>query len=81
MQEEVAHLRQHDDHRHNIGWSRLNVRIEHRHGYHNNGETEDAELCQPCAIFLLEDALEKVKAGVRATQGSHSSYEEKWEKR
>jgi len=62
----------------NIGWSRLRVRIEHAHGSHNHGETEDAELCQSCAIKLLEDALRRVRSGERATKGSESIYQESW---
>jgi len=50
-------------------WSRLRVTIEHYHGYHNDSETEPADLCQKCAIEVLTDALKKVKSGVRMTAG------------
>jgi hypothetical protein len=59
----------------NIVISKLHVRIQHR----PCGETYDADVCQPCAIALLEDALKRVKAGERATKGSESIYEERWE--
>lgn len=62
----------------NIGWSRLHVKIQNHHGSHNDGKTNDADLCQSCAIKLLSDALEKVKNGVRASKGTESIYEEKW---
>jgi hypothetical protein len=59
-------------------WSRLKVKIQNHHGYHNDGKVDDAELCQKCAIDILADALKKVKAGIRATIGTESIYEEKW---
>ena len=61
-----------------LGWSRLRVKIEHRYGSQSHGEMEDAELCQSCAIKLLEDALRRVKLGERATKGSESVYEGRW---
>lgn len=59
-------------------WSRLHVKIEHRHGMHNDGTTKDAELCQSCAIQLLEDALNRVKSGERATKGTQGSEQGSW---
>lgn len=65
---------------HSSSWSRLHVIIEHHHGSHNNGKTEKADLCQKCAITLLEDALQRVKAGERMTAGVEDPKERKWEK-
>ena len=62
----------------NIGWSRLHIKIEHHHGSHNDGQRDDADVCQECAIKLLTNALEQVKKGVRATQSTESIYEEAW---
>lgn len=53
-------------------WSRIRVKIEHSHGIHNNGETKNADLCKKCAIFLLEDAINRIKKGERATAGSQN---------
>lgn len=61
-----------------IGWSRLNVKVEHHHGSHNDEEVDQAELCKKCAIELLEDALKRVRKGERATKGTESSDEEGW---
>ena len=62
------------------GSRELHVKIEHHHGCHNDGETENADLCQECAIKLLTHALMEVKKGVRATIGTQSIYEETWAK-
>lgn len=55
-----------------IGWSRLTVIIQHHHGSHNEGETKPADLCKPCTIFLLTDALKRVKGGERMSAGFES---------
>lgn len=52
-----------------IGWSRLRVTIEHHHGAHNDGEVSRADLCKPCAVLLLENALARVKKGERVSAG------------
>lgn len=57
----------------NTHWSRLRVRIEYSHGCHNDGKTDDADLCQKCAILLLEDAFKRVKKGERASEGTESA--------
>lgn len=59
-------------------WERLHVKIALVHGAHNDCETEDAELCQQCAIRLLTDALKRVSNGERATAGVESSRQEYW---
>ena len=51
-------------------WARLHVRIIHIHGMHNDGTTEEAELCKSCASGLLEDALKRVRKGERASAGT-----------
>lgn len=56
-----------------IGWSRLQVTIEHHHGSHNDGETEKADLCKKCTVALLEDALKRVKKGERMSEGVETS--------
>lgn len=61
-------------------WSRLSVKVDYCSGVHNDGTTRDAELCKPCAVRLLTDALKRVKAGERATKGSESSDLEGWHK-
>jgi hypothetical protein len=60
-------------------WSRLHVRIEHRHGFHNDSETDQADLCKKCAAKLLADALQRVNHGERATAGTESSDQGNWE--
>ena len=60
-------------------WSRLHVQIVHRHGIHNAAETEQADLCQDCAVWLLNDAMNRVRKGERATAGSESSDQRNWE--
>lgn len=55
------------------------MKVEYSHGVHNDGETEDAALCKPCAVKLLTNALKRVKAGERATKGVESSKQEDWE--
>jgi uncharacterized protein YlaI len=62
-------------------WMRLRVKILCYSGIHNDGKTSDSDLCQECAIALLENALNRVKAGERATKGVESSKEEGWIKR
>lgn len=32
------------------------------HGAHNDGKQEPADLCKSCVIFLLEDALDRVRS-------------------
>jgi len=64
---------------HNIGWSRLHVVIQHHHGSHNDGDIENADLCQKCAVKLLTDALRRVKNGERTTAGVGSSDQGSWE--
>ncbi len=59
-------------------WSRLSVKIEYSHGVHNDGTTEQADLCKPCAVALLADALKRVKSGERMTAGVDSSDQENW---
>jgi hypothetical protein len=54
-------------------WSRLRVTIEHRHGMHNDGKTEVADLCKKCATDLLTNALKQVKSGVRMSAGIDST--------
>lgn len=54
-------------------WSRLHITIEHHHGFHNDGKTEQADLCQKCVIFLLADALKRVRSGERVSKGVDSS--------
>ena len=54
-------------------WERLHVVIERRYGVHNNGETDKADLCQKCAITILEDTLKRVKKGERLSQGVETS--------
>ena len=59
-------------------WSRLHVQIVHRHGIHNDATEEQADLCKSCAAELLTDALKRVRAGERATEGTESSDQERW---
>lgn len=60
-------------------WSRLHVRIINRHGRHNDAEENKAELCKPCTIKVLKDALERIRLGERATAGVESSSQKDWE--
>ena len=60
-------------------WSRLHVKILHRHGVHNDAEQEDADLCKSCAVKILSDALARVKRGERATAGAGAIEEQKWD--
>jgi hypothetical protein len=62
-----------------IGWSRLHVKIEHRYGSHNDVKTESAGLCRDCTVFILKDALNRIKAGERATRGTEEIKEMGWE--
>jgi protein-arginine kinase activator protein McsA len=62
-----------------VGWSRLHVVIQHRHGSHNDGETDNADLCKKCAVKLLTDALQRVKDGERTTKGAETSDQGNWE--
>lgn len=55
-------------------WERFRVTIEYHHGVHNNGERGPADLCQPCAVALLTDALKRVKDGERLSEGVESSH-------
>lgn len=59
-------------------WARLHVNIIHRHGVHNDTNSEDAELCRACALTLLEDAIKRIKAGERTTAGSESIEQGEW---
>lgn len=59
-------------------WRRLHVKIELRSGVNNVANTDNADLCQDCAIVLLTDALKRVKKGERATKGTESMYHEEW---
>jgi hypothetical protein len=59
-------------------WSRLHIQIIEIHGVNNNSNTEQADLCQPCAAGLLADALKRVRAGERATKGAETSEQEGW---
>ena len=61
-----------------MAWSRLHVKIEHRHGYHNNADTEDADLCRRCADILLTDALERIRNRKRASAGTEHSEQQGW---
>lgn len=57
----------------NLGWSRLRVTVLRHSGMHNDASLKPADLCQKCAIFLLEDALERVRQGERASVGVEST--------
>lgn len=59
-------------------WSRLHVEIIHRHGMHNDGTDEQADLCKTCAVALLTDALRRVKAGERASAGTEAIEQGTW---
>ena len=59
-------------------WERLHVVIIRKHGMHNDGVEDNANLCKKCAVILLEDALKRVKKGERASKGTESSNLEKW---
>ena len=61
-----------------IYWSRLHVLIVYRHGMHNDGKEEQADLCKTCAVAILSDALRRVRVGERATAGTEDSSEGKW---
>lgn len=61
------------------GWSRLHVRIEHIHGLHNTAKTEYADLCKTCTMNLLNDAIKRVSAGERATEGTEEIQQGRWE--
>lgn len=61
-----------------VCWSRLHVKIEHIHGMHNNATVDQADLCKPCAIALLTDALKRVRSGERATAGTEHAEEQSW---
>jgi protein-arginine kinase activator protein McsA len=59
-------------------WARLHVTIVHKHGVHNSFKAERADLCKGCTIHLLEDALKRVRAGERASEGTESVEQEGW---
>ena len=59
-------------------WSRLHVNVIHKHGGSNSGEEGFADLCQPCAVALLTDALQRVSRGERATAGTEDSHQHGW---
>lgn len=59
-------------------WSRLHIKIIHSHGVHNNATNEPADLCQDCVITLLNDALNRVKKGERATAGTQEIEMGRW---
>lgn len=60
-------------------WSRLHVRIIHISGMHNDSTADMADLCQPCTVALLQDALKRVQGGERTTAGYESSDQQGWE--
>lgn len=60
-------------------WSRLHVQILHRHGVNNDATVEQADLCQPCASHMLDDALQRIRHGERATAGTESALQGTWE--
>lgn len=60
-------------------WSRFRLRIEYIYGMHNDATTNDADLCQACAIELLSDALDRVKKGERASAGTETPDQKGWE--
>jgi hypothetical protein len=61
-------------------WERIHVLIERRHGSQNNGASDNADLCQTCAIAILTDALERVVKGERTTARFGGSSEQRgWE--
>jgi len=60
-------------------WCRLHLTITHKHGMHNNGNTEPADLCKTCAVELLADALKRVRAGERVSAGVNHAEQEGWE--
>lgn len=55
-----------------ICWSRLRVTIEHHYGSHNDGKVDPADLCKPCTVKLLSNALTRVKKGERMSAGVES---------
>jgi DNA-directed RNA polymerase subunit RPC12/RpoP len=57
---------------------RIYVGIECATGMRDGPFRRNADVCQECAVKLLEHALVAVKAGIRATKGTESSYEERW---
>lgn len=59
-------------------WSRLHVGIIHHHGMYNDGTREPADLCQSCAVALLEDAAARVKRGERASAGTEGTDQRGW---
>lgn len=59
-------------------WARLHVKIMLHHGINNSSRTEDADLCQRCAIELLKDALQRVRMGERSTAGTENSLQGNW---
>lgn len=59
-------------------WSDLHVKIIHRHGYHNDVDQEDAELCKSCATKILGDAKKRVEKGERASAGTQGIEMERW---
>jgi hypothetical protein len=62
-----------------VFWDRLYLQIFRRHGAHNKGSEEQADLCKGCAVEILTDALERVKKGERISIGVVSPYQEGWE--
>lgn len=60
-------------------WSRLHVKILHIHGVNNDSTQDQAELCKTCAIKLLVDAVNRMRKGERATEGTESSAQKNWE--
>lgn len=59
-------------------WSRLHVQVTHIHGFHNDAQEDPADLCKPCAVALLTDALKRVRSGERATKGTEDSSMQGW---
>lgn len=59
-------------------WSRLHVNIIHAHGFDNDSKHEPANLCKKCAMILLTDAVERIKKGERASEGTEEVDMMKW---
>jgi len=59
-------------------WARFHVKIQFHHGVDNKAEWRDADLCKACAVFLLFNALRRVRAGERASKGAEGVDEQHW---
>lgn len=60
-------------------WNRLHVTIKHHHGMNNGAKTEPANLCKNCTVILLEDAVKRVRAGERASEGTEEIEKSGWQ--